>query len=231
MFQVQSYTKTRPHLKLERKVIGRFRRGKRALIVRRNLRLGCGGGLHRGRCYRSLDRSGCRGISRSGSCCRSTVAGTGITSGHRCRCRGRRIAALVSGTRLLITFRALSKKLDSISYNFSGIAFGACLVCPLTGAEFTLNVYLAAFMDVFFHKIGIAAPYNNAMPFCILTEFSVTVTEAFCGGKAERCNFGICCGILGIGFKVTYLRVISNVTDKHYFVQCHNNSCLVFAIY
>ena len=69
------------------------------------------------------------------------------------------------------------------------------------------------------------------MPFRVFTEFSVAVTEALRGGKAEGCYLCVCGGILGIGFKVTYFRVISNVTDKHYFVQCHSDNSLLFAIY
>ncbi len=132
---------------------------------------------------------------------------------------------------LLISFRALAKKLDSICNYFCGETFGACLICPLTGTELALNIDLTAFVNELFCKIGIAAPCNNAVPLCVFTEFSVTVTEALCGSQAEGCNLCVGCGILGIGFKVTDFGIISNVTDKHYFVQCHSDNNLLIAIY
>ena len=198
-----------PRLKLEREVVRRLCGRKWSLVIVGNLLNGCS-------------------RSRSGRCCSrcrggggSTIAGTGIATGLRSG--GRCIATLVC-TLLLVSFRAFAKKLDSISNYLCGVALCTSLICPLPGAEFAFNEYLAAFVDVFFHYIGIIAPHNYVVPLRVFTEFTVAVTEAFCGGKTEGSNLCVGCGILGIGFKVTDFGVISNVTDKHNFVQCHSNN-------
>ncbi len=227
----QSVTSTQ---KLERKVIGRFCCRKWSLVVRRDLRLSG----HR-RCGRSRGNSwsrhwcrcrcGCRSGCRSSITGRSSaIPGTGVATGLRSG--GRCITTLVC-TLLLFSIRALAKKLNGISNYLCSVALCTGLVCPLTGAEFAFNIHLTAFVDVFFHDIGIIAPYNYTMPLSVFTQFSVTVTEALCGGKAEGCNLCVGCRILGIGFKVTDFGIISNVTDKHNFVQCHSDNNLLIAIY
>ena len=127
------------------------------------------------------------------------------------------IATLRGGVSL--TVRAASQELEGVGHHLGGVAFVSGLIRPLAGAELTFDIELRAFVYEFFHDICVAAPDYDVVPFCVFPLLSVAVTVPFRCGQTERGHLHIGIGILGIGFKVTYFGVISNVTDKHYFVQ------------
>ena len=86
--------------------------------------------------------------------------------------------------------------------------------------RYCFNVDLTAFVDELLHEVGVAAPGDDGVPFGVFAGFSVAVTEAFGRGQAEGGYFGVALGALGVGgIKVTDFRVVSNVTDEHYFIQ------------
>ncbi len=130
---------------------------------------------------------------------------------------GRAVATLRGGVSL--TVRAAAQELEGVGHHLGGVAFVPGLIRPLAGAELTFDIELRAFVYEFFHDICVAAPDYDVVPFCVFPLLSVAVTVPFRCGQTERGHLHIGIGILGIGFKVTYFGVISNVTDKHYFVQ------------
>ena len=158
-------------------------------------------------------RSGLGSVGRSwllgGGCCRGCgLLLWGVTSG------GLGISALLRGV-----VGALAQELEGIHNYLRGVALVAGLVLPLAGAETALDIHLGAFPDIFFRYVGVVAPGNYVVPFRVFTDIAAAVTVSFRGCQGEGGYFGVCSCILGIGFKVTYFRVFSNVTDKHYFIQ------------
>ena len=142
------------------------------------------------------------------------------------------VAALVAGALLTLVAAlaalrgvgTLAEELDVVGLDFGSKALVAGLVRPLTGAEFSFDVDLTSLVDELFHEVRIAAPGDDVVPFGVLAGFAVAVAVAFGGGQAEGCHLGIALGALGIGIKVTDFGVVSNVTDQHDFVECHNTN-------
>ena len=74
--------------------------------------------------------------------------------------------------------------------------------------------------DEFFCKVCGIAPGDDVVPFCIFSGLSAAISVSLSGSKCERGYFAAG-ATSGISIKVTYIRVSSNVTDKHYFIQTH----------
>ena len=145
-----------------------------------------------------------------------SVSGSQMNSGLRAvvgRIHGRLGRSCRGYRSYILAIRALTQKLQGIYHHFRCITFVAGLVCPLAGAQVSFDEHLGAFADELFCHVGRIAPSYDVMPFCIFTEFSVAVTVPFRSGKREGSNLGVAAGIVGIGFKVTYIGVFTNVTD------------------
>ncbi len=121
----------------------------------------------------------------------------------------------------------LAQELEVVHLDFGSEALIASLVGPLAGADLAFDEDLTALVDEFFDEVGVATPGDDVVPFRVLAGFAVAVAIAFRGGETEGGYLGVALGALGIGIEVTDFGVISNVTDQHDFVECHNAICLV----
>jgi hypothetical protein len=84
-------------------------------------------------------------------------------------------------------------------------------------------------VDELFRKVRGIPPRNDIVPFSIFSGLSAAVSEPLGGSKCEGGDLGSLAA--GISIKVTYIRVSSNVTDQHNFIQTHNSIILGLARY
>jgi hypothetical protein len=118
-------------------------------------------------------------------------------------------------TRIVIP---LAKKLETVNSDLGRVPLVAGLVSPGAGAKLALNVNLRALADEFLRHIRRIPPSDDVVPFRVLAKFSIAVTISLCRGEGELGHLRRSL-VRVVPIKVTYLRVSSNVTDQHYFVQ------------
>ena len=120
----------------------------------------------------------------------------------------------------ILTIRTAAEQLDVVRHYLGSVLLDSRLVGVRTGAETALHEDLRSFMYEFFCKVCGIAPSNDVVPFRILSSLTAAISVPFSGCKRKSCDFASSSAAL-VSIKVTYIRVSSNVTDQHNFIQTH----------
>ena len=120
----------------------------------------------------------------------------------------------------ILTIRTAAEQLDIVRHHFGSVLLDSRLVGVRTGAETALHEDLRSFMYEFFCKVCGIAPSHDVVPFRILSSLTAAISVPFSGCKRKSCDFASSSAAL-VSIKVTYIRVSSNVTDQHNFIQTH----------
>lgn len=105
------------------------------------------------------------------------------------------------------------KDVEGVDENFGDAVLYGVAVFPNACAEFAFDVEEGALADVFFGKVGLLAPHDEAVPLGALGDFGTGGGDAGTLGSSER-QVGD-----RLPVDISYRRVAAYVADQYYLVD------------
>ena len=102
-----------------------------------------------------------------------------------------RLGGCSRSTLLVVT--TTTQQLEIVGKNLGTITLYIILICPLTSAQTTLNIYLATLADIFIHHISQTPPQGDGMPLgkigtliCLTVIYTLGCCQTYSGNLHAR---------------------------------------------